>query len=107
LYRKRLGKRPAYPDFSPDALKAAAESKPELSDDDRRTAAEANWLRAQLRPTFAPSSAELTELGSQRATSVRAALLADGSVDPARVFIVNDMKATPTGGRSRLELKFE
>lgn len=107
LYRKKLGKRPAYPDFSPDALKAAGKDKPELSDDDRRTAAEAQWLRSQLRPAFAPSDAELTALGSQRAASVRAALLADGSVDPTRVFIVNDMKAAPTDGRSRLELKFE
>jgi hypothetical protein len=107
LYRKKLGKRPSYPEFSPDTLKDVAKDKPQLSDDDRRTMAEAQWLRAQLRPTFAPSSAELATLGTQRAQAVRLALLADGKVDPARVFIVNDLKATPDEGHSRLELKFE
>ena len=107
LYRKKFGKRPVYPETSPDALKDMAKDRPQLSDDDRRTIAETQWLRSQLRPLFAPSSAELTALGTARASAIRAALLADGKVDPARVFIVNDLKATPSDGHSRLELKFE
>ena len=107
LYRKKIGKRPAYPEFSPDTLQAVAKDQPKLSDDDRRTIAEAQWLRAQLRTAFAPSGTELAALGTARATAIRTALLADGKVDPARVFVVNDLKAAPADGHSRLELKFE
>jgi uncharacterized protein involved in outer membrane biogenesis len=107
LYRDKLGKKPAYPDFPPEALKAAPGAKPDASDDDRRTLLEAQWLRAQLQTAFAPSAAQLVALGSARATAVRDALLTDGSVDPARVFMATAMTVTPTDGHSRLELKLK
>jgi hypothetical protein len=107
LYRAKLGKRPEYPEYTPEQLKAAPGMKPDVDDDDRQTALETRWLREQLRPAFAPSSAQLAELGTARATAVRNAVLADGTIDPARVFTQTSATATSAEGHSRLELKFE
>jgi hypothetical protein len=108
LYRDKLGKRPAYPDFSADALKAAPGAKPDADEDDRRTLLETQWLRDELRKSLAPGKAELEALGTARATAVRNALLADGSsVDPARLFMAADITPTVNEGHSRIELKFE
>jgi uncharacterized protein involved in outer membrane biogenesis len=108
LYRAKLGKRPAYPDFSADALKAAPGARPDASDEDRKTLLETQWLHGELRKSFMPGNAELAALGTARATAVRNALLADGSsVDPARLFMSAGMTETANDGRSRMELKFE
>ncbi|HKQ09654.1 MAG TPA: DUF748 domain-containing protein, partial [Rhizomicrobium sp.] len=107
LYRAKLGKRAAFPDFPPEALKAVTAPKPDLDDDERRTILEMQWLRAQLRTVYAPSSVQLTALGSARATAVRDALLMDGGIDPARVFMATAMTVTPMEGHSRLELKLK
>jgi uncharacterized protein involved in outer membrane biogenesis len=108
LYRARLGKKPAYPDFSADQLKAAPGAKADASDDDRKTLLESQWLRGELRKSFMPSNAELAALGTARATAVRNALLASGSaVDPARVFLSAGMTETSSDGHARMELKFE
>ncbi|HEU0097062.1 MAG TPA: DUF748 domain-containing protein [Rhizomicrobium sp.] len=107
LYRAKLEKKAAFPDFPPEALKAVAGTKPDLSDDDRRTTLEAQWLRSELRTVFAPPGAQLAALGSSRAVAVRDALLMDGTVDPARVFMAAAMTVTPTDGHSRLELKLK
>ncbi len=107
LYRAKLGKRPVFPEFSADALKAAPGAKPDADDDDRRTLLETQWLRGELRKSFTPSGAELAALGTARATAVRNAFLADGSVDPARVFMATDMAVTANEGHARMELKFK
>ncbi|HEY2010945.1 MAG TPA: DUF748 domain-containing protein [Rhizomicrobium sp.] len=107
LYRAKLGKKPALPDFPADALKTAPGAKPDASDDDRRTLLESQWLRTELRKSFTPSNAELAALGTARANAVRTALLADGSVDPARVFMSADATESADSGHSRMELKFE
>ena len=107
LYRAKLGKKPAIPDFPADALKAAPGAKPDASDDDRRTLLESEWLRTELRKSFTPSNAELAALGTARANAVRTALLADGSVDPARVFMAAGATESADSGHSRMELKFE
>jgi hypothetical protein len=108
LYRERFKKRPEFPDFPPDALKGVAAGKADLSDDDKRTILEAQWLREQLRPRFAPSSAELEALGKERATAIRNALLANNTtIDPARIFMAAEMTAVASEGHSRVELKFE
>lgn len=107
LYRARLGKRPSFPDFPPEALKAAPGAKPDSDDDDRRTILETQWLRSELRPVFAPSTAQLTALGTARVTAVRDALLADGGVEPSRVFMATEIAVTPSDGHSRLELKLK
>jgi hypothetical protein len=107
FYRAKLGKKPVYPDFPPDALKSAPGAKPDADDDDRRALLETQWLRAELRKSLAPGTAELTALGTARATAVRNALLADGSVDPARAFMSSGMTETADEGHARMELKFE
>ena len=107
FYRAKLGKKAAFPDFPPEALKAVTAPKPDIDDDDRRTILETQWLRAQLRAVYAPSSAQLTALGAARATAVRDALLRDGGIDPARVFMATAMTVTATDGHSRLELKLK
>ncbi|HEX4176985.1 MAG TPA: DUF748 domain-containing protein, partial [Rhizomicrobium sp.] len=71
LYRAKLGKKPAYPDFTADQLKAAPGAKPDASDDDRKTLLETQWLRGELRKSFMPGNAELTALGTARAAAVR------------------------------------
>ena len=107
LYRAKLGKKPAFPDFSADALKAAPGAKPDASDDDRRTLLETQWMRGELRKSFTPSNAELAALGTARANAVRGAILADGSVDAARVFLSADATESANEGRARMELKFQ
>jgi len=107
LYRAKLGKKPAFPEFSADALKTAPGAKPDADDDDRRTLLETQWLRGELRKSFTPSGAELAALGTARATAVRNAFLADGSIDPARVFMATDMAVTAYEGHARMELKFK
>jgi hypothetical protein len=108
LYRSKLGKGAAYPDFSADALKAASGAGPDADEDDRRTLLETQWLRDEMRKSFAPGAPELTALGTARATAVRNALLADGSsLDPARLFMAANIAATANEGHSRVELKFE
>jgi uncharacterized protein involved in outer membrane biogenesis len=107
VYRAKLGKRPEYPEFPPEALKAGAAAKPPLDESDQRTVLETQWLRTELRKAFAPTSAQLVALGLARATSVRDVLLADKSVNPERVFLATALTATPTDGHSRLELKLK
>jgi hypothetical protein len=107
VYRAKSGKKPAYPEFPPEALKAGATAKPPLDEGDQRTVLETEWLRAQLRTAFAPSAAQLAALGLARATAVRDALLADKSVDPGRVFMATALTAAPMDGHSRLELKLK
>jgi hypothetical protein len=106
LYKKKLGKKPAYPDFTSDALKAASD-KADLDEDGRRQLLEAAWLRDQLRIALAPSNAELAALGQARAKAIRDALLAGGSVDPARLFLAGDLTAAANAGHSRVELKMK
>jgi uncharacterized protein involved in outer membrane biogenesis len=107
LYRAKLGKKPAYPDFPADAIKAVPGAKPDASDDDRRTLLQSQWLRGELLRNFLPTNAELAALGTARANAVRGALLADGSVDPARVFMSAGVTEAADEGHSRMELKFE
>ena len=108
LYKAKFGKRPDYPDFTPDALKSVSNGKTDLSDGDRKNLIKAQWLRTQLRTKFAPSSAELEALGKERATAIRNALLASNTaIDPARVFLAGEAIAVPAEGHSRVELKFE
>jgi hypothetical protein len=107
LFSAKLGKDPEFPEFPADALKAGANAKPARDEDDQKTFLEAEWMRAQLRPAFAPTQAELAALGLARATAVRDALLTGQSIDPARVFLATSLTASATDGHSRLELKLK
>jgi hypothetical protein len=107
LYSNKLAKDPEFPAFSPDELKAAPGAGPDMDDDDRRMLLESQWMREQLRPLFEPTDTQLAALGAARAAAIRDALLADGTVDPARVFLTTATGAAATDGHSRVALKFE
>ena len=105
LYRSKLGKRPAFPDSLPALEAKPAAGQPPPDADQQRQMQETIWLRGELRSAFLPSDAELTTLGSARATAVRDALLAKGDIEPGRVFLVTGQAATAINGGARLELK--
>ena len=60
-----------------------------------------------LRPEFLPTDAELAALGTARAEAVRDALLADGAIDPARVFLSTRQAVKSKDTAVRMELSLE
>lgn len=72
-----------------------------------RRSSEVEWLEAQLRPRFKADATASTELSRTRALAVQEALLANGKVDPARVFA--DTSKSPTDQKEvvRMELALE
>ncbi|MGH8249295.1 MAG: DUF748 domain-containing protein [Steroidobacteraceae bacterium] len=79
LHRDLLGGRPDIP-RAPEPAAGAAEVDP--------VEHAIAYLEPKLRATIAVDDAELAELAQSRAESVRDALLVDGTVDPARVFLI-------------------
>ncbi|HXV41310.1 MAG TPA: DUF748 domain-containing protein [Steroidobacteraceae bacterium] len=65
------------------------------------------FLEPLLQATVAVDEAELAALGEQRAARVRDALLADGAVDPARVFMIRGQPAAPADGAVRMVLSLK
>lgn len=104
LYRREYGARPEFP----AEVDAAAEPQDSWGERRRgREAARVAWLESRLRDRFQASPADLRALGLQRAEAVQKALLADGALDPARVFVVTDRGATAHEGRMRMELALQ
>jgi hypothetical protein len=99
LYRQEMDEKPRPPE--------APEPGDELSRKERKAArqlARIAWLEEQLRPRFTASDSELVQLGQTRATAVQEALLADGGLDPARVFLAAGQQAVAADGMMRVEL---
>ncbi len=96
LYAKNMGGEPKFP---PDVTSLKA--KPELA------AAKVDFLKRALHEHMAIADSDLTALGEQRAKAVQQALLTDTRVDPARVFLVANDKATNRDGEVRLELSLK
>jgi hypothetical protein len=63
-----------------------------------------DFLSEQLQARIRIDDAALQSLGQQRALALQAALLAQGRVDPARVFLAVSDKSKPQDSRARLEL---
>jgi hypothetical protein len=76
-------------------------SKPELA------AAKADFLTKAIRAHIVVGEDELQQLAQQRATAVQRALLTDTQIDPQRVFLVSNDKATAKDGVVRLELSLQ
>ncbi|HEX3395892.1 MAG TPA: DUF748 domain-containing protein [Steroidobacteraceae bacterium] len=93
LYVKNFGGDPKFPE-SVDAIK----TKPE------KTAAKNDFLSQELHRHIDVSDSDLTALGQQRAMNLQNALLMGTQIDPGRVFLVANDKATEKDGRVRLEL---
>jgi uncharacterized protein involved in outer membrane biogenesis len=98
LYQAQFRKPPVFP---PPAARPTAEAKPSAA---QRQSQQLAWMREQLRPAFAPSKAELAQLGAARARAVRDALLSGAAVDPTRVFMTPQDAASLADGHARLEL---
>ncbi|MCU0974908.1 MAG: DUF748 domain-containing protein [Steroidobacteraceae bacterium] len=97
LYRGRLGAKPEIP-----APPKPAEGEPAIDPTEHAV----TWLEAALRPTFAVTDEDLAELARGRASAAQDLLLADGQVEPSRVFVVMG-EAKPTEGAVRLELSLQ
>jgi hypothetical protein len=61
-------------------------------------------LNAALIDHITVSDADLDALGKERAKAIQDALLADGSVEPARVFVVNAPQNAAAGEKIKVEL---
>ena len=67
-------------------------------------AAKIEFLTQGIREHLAVGDADLKTLGEQRAMAVQQALLTDTQVEPERVFLVANDKATGKDGLVRLQL---
>ncbi|WP_312163486.1 DUF748 domain-containing protein [Phenylobacterium sp.] len=90
LYRKQFGAKPELPKAE--------------GDKDQAPGAQIAWLEDRLRSQAAVSDEDLRQLGKARAEAVQAALLDDGQVNAARVFITAQSVADATDGPVRMTL---
>lgn len=95
LYRARLGRAPEIPKPPKPAPGEPAGDATEQA---------IAFLEPALRATLVVDEAALAALGQARAEAVRDALLGDGAVDPARVFIIRGEPAAGTDGAVKLPL---
>jgi hypothetical protein len=93
LYVKDVGAEPKYP-----AAVTDLKQKPELA------SAKIDFLTQGIREHLVVGDADLNTLGQQRAMVLEQALLSDSQIDPARVFLVANDKASSKDGLVRLEL---
>ncbi len=98
LYRERFGSKPEIPKPSEPADHAAQTDPVEY---------EIGQLEAKLRATFVIEEAEIAALAQARAESVRDALLADGAVDSARVFLIRGEPMMAADGLVRMKLSLK
>jgi len=98
LHRERLGTRADVPKASAPAAGAPAPDPVEHA---------IAFLEPLLRATVVVGDEELAALGEQRAAGVRDALLADGAVDPARVFLIRGQPAESADGAVRMVLSLK
>jgi hypothetical protein len=94
LHRERLGSKPEAP-----KPPKPAEGEPAADPTEHAIA----WLEAALRPTVVVADEELDALARARAAAAQDVLLADGQVDPMRVFVVKG-EPKPADGTVRVEL---
>ncbi len=64
-------------------------------------------LEPGLKAAVAVGPAEIEALAEARAEAVRDALLADGAIDPARVFVIRGDPATTESGQVRMTLSLK
>jgi hypothetical protein len=98
LHRERLGTKAVIP-----RPPKPAEGEPE-PDPVRHAIA---TLEPLVRATFTIGDEELAALAEQRAAAVRDALLADGAVDPARIFLIRGEPAGTADGAVRMVLSLK
>lgn len=103
LYRQSTGEKPEPPEVAKEDLAEQSWSERRAS----RREADIAWLEGELRPRYAVAENELLQLGQARAVAIQAALLADGNLDPTRVFLASSLQAAEHEGRMRVELQLK
>lgn len=93
VYAQEVGVQPRYPD-AVSASKSSAD----------QTAAKIDFLSKGLRAHIQVSDADLQGLGQRRALALQQVLLANPELDPERVFLADNDKASVKDGAVRLEL---
>jgi hypothetical protein len=93
VYQHEMGGEPKYPDAV-----TAVKQKPE------QISAKIDFLTAALHEHLTVPDDRFKALGEQRAQALQQALLTDTQIDPARVFLVANDKATAKDGSVRAEL---
>ena len=73
----------------------------------QRRASEVAWLESQLRPRYRADATAADQLAKARAAAVQDALLANGKVDPVRVFLDATKSTQEEKGKMRMELALE
>lgn len=99
LYREQFGTKPQL-DAPPRADDAPTRGERIALRDQYEIA----QLEDRLQPRFEATTEELTQLARDRAVVVQDALLADGAIDPARIFLATDLAVEPNDGMMRMEL---
>lgn len=102
LYKQKLAKKPEFPE-APQASEDASRKEKRNA----RDLAEIDWLKEQLRPQYTASAGDLSVLGQARASAVQEALLADGKLEPTRVFLATGQGALFKEGVVRIELQLK
>lgn len=91
----------------PAAVEAAWElhkKQQKLKADAAATPEQLEALREQVRPTVVVTDDTLVALGRSRASAIQDALLAEGEIDPARVFVINVPPLALQADRVRMDL---
>ena len=96
LYAEQTGHAPAY---------AAPIDAPEKAAD--AVQAKLAFLKSEINGQIEVADTDLKALAEERALALQQALLADGALDPARVFLVASDKVKAENGAVRLELSLQ
>jgi len=102
LIQQQTGVKPEVPE-APEPPEGTSRSEAKAL----RQAAAVEYLEAQARAGITVPDSALQELAQERAAAVQRALLADGTLDPKRVFPVRDGKVSTHEGKVRFELGLE
>jgi uncharacterized protein involved in outer membrane biogenesis len=99
LVQKQTGAAPKVPEPP-----APPEGTPRAEARALRDAAALEFLAQAARSSVTVGDADYAKLGEERANAVQRALLADGTLEPARVFVVRDGRVEAKDGKARVAL---
>jgi hypothetical protein len=99
LLRKQTGAEPVIPEPPP-----APEGSSRAEARALRQSSALEYLTTAARASVVVPESELARLGEDRAQAIERALLAEGMLEPTRVFTVRDGKVGTEAGRIRFEL---
>jgi hypothetical protein len=107
LYQQQFGSKPQYPPEVAAAGKDATVADAKAAREAAGAAAQQAWLESQLRPRYAADAGQRDTLARARAEAVRDAVVAEGHVDAARVFLTARASGAGVPGAARMELQLQ